>query len=194
MPNNKFNCQENAATLNGKMNESNRWMKHTISWPQILRISFIKDSAALRTLEDLSFSKKGVLRGLHRQIMFPQAKLVRVVQGLIYDVAVDIRKGSPTYGKAYGTLLCGPMDPEAKDYNLAFYIPENFLHGFLVLSDNVVFWYKVNDYYHSNDEGGIIWNDPDLNIEWPLEKYGLTVDDIILSDKDKNAKRFSEVL
>ena len=144
--------------------------------------------------DNLSFSKKGVLRGLHRQIMFPQAKLVRVVKGLIYDVAVDIRKGSPTYGKSYGTLLCGPMDPEAKDYNLAFYIPENFLHGFLVLSDNVVFWYKVNDYYHSNDEGGIIWNDPDLNIEWPLEKYGLTVDDIILSDKDKNAKRFSEVL
>lgn len=123
-----------------------------------------------------SMSSKGVLRGLHFQINFPQAKLVRCLKGKVYDVAVDIRKGSPTYGKYYGIEL-------TEDNHKMFYIPKNFAHGFLVLSDIAIFTYKVTDFYHPNDEGGIMYNDPTLNIKWPIP------DDpnfkILLSDKDK---------
>ena len=143
-----------------------------------IKTTFVQDNQ--------SQSTKGVLRGLHRQIVYPQAKLVRVVQGTVYDVAVDIRKGSPTYGKYYGVTL-------SDKNNLQFYIPENFLHGFLVLSDTAIFAYKVNDFYHPNDEGGIIWNDPDIGIEWPLEENNLTEQDIILSKKDVNAPRLKDL-
>ena len=136
--------------------------------------------------DNQSESAKGTLRGLHRQINYPQAKLVRVTRGIVYDVAVDIRKNSPTYGKYYGLIL-------SETNHRQFYIPENFLHGFLVLSDHATFVYKVNDYYHPNDEGGIIWNDPDIKISWPLKGWGLKESDIILSEKDKNASRLSEI-
>ena len=131
--------------------------------------------------DNQSMSKKGVLRGLHFQKEFPQSKLVRVIKGEVYDVAVDLRDGSATYGKYVGVLL------SAKNRR-QFFIPKNFAHGFLVLSDEAEFVYKVDDFYHPNDEGGLMWNDPDIAIEWPI------TDDmeVILSDKDKVNPRFSE--
>ena len=123
-----------------------------------------------------SMSSKGVLRGLHFQINFSQAKLVRCLKGKVYDVAVDIRKDSPTYGKYYGIEL-------TEDNHKMFYIPKNFAHGFLVLSDVAIFTYKVTDFYHPNDEGGIMYNDPDLNINWPIPNDPDFK--ILLSDKDK---------
>lgn len=122
-----------------------------------------------------SKSTKGVLRGLHFQKEFPQAKLVRVIKGEVYDVAVDLRKDSKTYGKYYGVTLTA-------ENKLQFFIPRGFAHGFLVLSDEAEFTYKCDELYHSNDEGGLIWNDKTINIEWPLDK----VDELIQSEKDKN--------
>ena len=122
-----------------------------------------------------SKSTKGVLRGLHFQKEFPQAKLVRVIKGEVYDVAVDLRKDSKTYGKYYGVTL-------TSENKLQFFIPRGFAHGFLVLSDEAEFTYKCDELYHSNDEGGIIWNDKTINIQWPLEK----VNEVIQSEKDKN--------
>ena len=122
-----------------------------------------------------SKSIKGVLRGLHFQKEFPQAKLVRVLKGEVYDVAVDLRKDSKTYGKYYGITLTA-------ENKLQFFIPRGFAHGFLVLSDEAEFTYKCDEFYNPNDEGGIIWNDKTINIEWPLEK----VEELIQSEKDKN--------
>lgn len=123
--------------------------------------------------DNQSFSRKGVLRGLHFQKQFPQAKLVRVIEGEVFDVAVDLRKDSPTFGKWYGVTLSG-------ENKKMFMIPRGFAHGFLVLSETAVFSYKCDDFYHPNDEGGIIYNDPDIGIEWP------EVDcELVLSDKDK---------
>ena len=124
--------------------------------------------------DNQSASRKGVLRGLHFQISYPQDKLVRVIKGSVYDVAVDLRPGSATFGKWYGIVL-------TEENKKQFLIPKNFAHGFLVLSDYAEFCYKVTDFYHPNDEGGLIWNDPDLGVEWPLE--GIT--EVILSEKDK---------
>ncbi len=107
-----------------------------------------------------SMSKKGVLRGLHFQKEFPQAKLVRVIEGSVFDVAVDMRKGSSTYGKWHGEIL-------TEENHRQFFIPEGFAHGFLVLSDRARFCYKVTDFYHPGDEGGVAWNDPGIGIEWP---------------------------
>ena len=127
--------------------------------------------------DNQSFSKKGVIRGLHFQNgEYSQAKLVRVVRGAVYDVAVDLRKGSPTYGKAYGVLL-------TEDNNLQFFIPENFAHGFLVTSDEAAFCYKVNKFYQPGDEGGLIWNDPELKIDWPVEEVG-GLENLTFSEKD----------
>ena len=122
--------------------------------------------------DNQSSSTKGVLRGLHYQINFPQTKLVRVIRGEVYDVAVDVRRGSPTFGKYYGITL-------TEDNHKQLLIPRNFAHGFLVLSDFAEFCYKCDDYWHPNDEGGIIWNDPTINIAWPKVDVPLT-----LSDKD----------
>lgn len=124
--------------------------------------------------DNQSKSKKGVLRGLHFQKNFPQSKLVRVISGEVYDVAVDLREGSPTYGKYEGVIL-------SAENKRQFFIPRGFAHGFVVLSDEAEFVYKVDDFYHPNDEGGLMWNDPTVGIEWPIP------DDmeIILSDKDK---------
>ena len=110
--------------------------------------------------DNQSASKKGVLRGLHFQKHFPQDKLVRVIRGEVYDVAVDLREGSRTFGQWYGVLL-------SEENKKQFFIPKNFAHGFLVLSDYAEFCYKCTDFYHPNDEGGLAWNDPAIGIEWP---------------------------
>ena len=110
--------------------------------------------------DNQSSSTKGVLRGLHFQKEFPQGKLVRVIKGSVFDVAVDLRAGSKTYGKWFGVEL-------TEENKKQFYISEGFAHGFLVLSDEAEFCYKVTDFYHPGDEGGLAWNDPSIGIEWP---------------------------
>ena len=129
-------------------------------------IKFVQDNQ--------SASTKGVLRGLHRQINFPQSKLVRVINGCVFDVAVDMRKDSPTYLKWYGIELSAENKKQ-------FLIPKGFAHGFLVLSDYAEFCYKVDDFFHPNDEGGIAYNDPTINVQWPIPE-GMELN---LSDKDK---------
>lgn len=131
---------------------------------ECLDYSFVQDNQ--------SSSTKGVLRGLHYQIKHPQAKLVRVISGEVFDVAVDLRKNSKTYGKWFGILLTAENKKQ-------FLIPQNFAHGFVVLSDTAEFCYKVTDFWYPNDEGGIMWNDPAIGIDWP------DVGEIILSEKDK---------
>lgn len=134
--------------------------------------------------DNQSASVKGVLRGLHFQIQYPQAKLVRVLKGAVYDVAVDLRPGSKTYGKYYGVLL-------SEENKKQFFIPKDFAHGFLVISDVAEFAYKCTDFYHPNDEGGIAWNDPDIGIDWPIED-GMK---LIQSEKDTKwggIKEFTE--
>ena len=147
-----------------------------------LYIDFVQDNQ--------SMSAKGVLRGLHFQKSFPQAKLVRVIQGAVFDVAVDLRSGSETYGKWYSVELTAENKKQ-------FLIPRGFAHGFLVLSDEAEFCYKVNDFWHPNDEGGMAWNDPEIGIEWPevqgeykgsASAEGYTLKDgtaLNLSDKDQ---------
>ena len=127
--------------------------------------------------DNQSMSTRGVLRGLHFQKQFPQGKLVRVVRGKVFDVAVDLRSDSKTYGKWFGVeLSAANLKP--------FYIPEGFAHGFLVLSDEAEFCYKCTDFYHPGDEGGLTWNDPEIGVEWPLEE-GV---DLIISEKDQKWK------
>ena len=121
-----------------------------------------------------SRSSKGVLRGLHFQIKKPQGKLVRVVKGKVYDVAVDIREGSATFGQWEAVIL-------SEENKMQFWVPPGFAHGFVVLSETADFEYKCTDYYDTSDEGSILWNDPDLNIPWPIG-------DPNLSDKDANAE------
>nr|WP_314463471.1 dTDP-4-dehydrorhamnose 3,5-epimerase [uncultured Clostridium sp.] len=131
-----------------------------------LNMNFVQDNQ--------SMSVKGVLRGLHFQKQFPQGKLVRAVRGTVFDVAVDLRASSKTYGKWFGVELSAENKKQ-------FYIPEGFAHGFLVLSDEAEFAYKCTDFYHPGDEGGILWSDPEIGIEWPiLEGMELTI-----SDKDQ---------
>ena len=140
--------------------------------------------------DNQSMSTKGVLRGLHFQKQFPQGKLVRVIKGSVYDVAVDLRQGSKTYGQYFGVEL-------TEENKKQFYISEGFAHGFLVLSDVAEFCYKVTDFYHPGDEGGLAWNDPEINIQWPhvtgeykgnASAEGYAMDDgtaLNLSDKDQ---------
>ena len=147
-----------------------------------INITFVQDNQ--------SCSTKGVLRGLHFQKKYPQTKLVRVIKGVVYDVAVDLRKASPTYGKYHGELL-------SEDNKKQFLIPRGFAHGFLVLSDIAEFCYKCDDFYHPNDEGGMAWNDPEIGIEWPelvgdymgsADASGYTLSDgtpLNLSEKDQ---------
>ena len=146
-------------------------------------ITFVQDNQ--------SMSVKGVLRGLHYQKNFPQSKLVRVIKGAVFDVAVDLRPGSKTYGKWYGVEL-------TEENKKQFLIPRGFAHGFLVLSDSAEFCYKCDDFYHANDEGGLAWNDPAIGIAWPgiVGEYkgcasaeGYTLADgtpLNLSEKDQN--------
>lgn len=119
-------------------------------------------------------SVRGVLRGLHFQKKYPQGKLVRVIRGAVFDVAVDLRSGSKTFGKWFGVELTAENKKQ-------FYIPEGFAHGFLVLSEEAEFVYKCTDFYHPGDEGGLIWNDPDIGIAWPVPE-GM---ELILSEKDQ---------
>lgn len=123
--------------------------------------------------DNQSSSRKGVLRGLHFQINYPQDKLVRVIRGEVFDVAVDLRKGSPTFGKWHGELL-------SEENKRQFFIPKNFAHGFLVLSETAEFCYKCSDFYHANDEGGIYYADPEIGVRWPIPE-GM---ELILSEKD----------
>lgn len=146
-------------------------------------ITFVQDNQ--------SMSVKGVLRGLHFQKNYPQCKLVRAVRGRVFDVAVDLREGSRTYGKWYGVEL-------SEENKKQFLIPENFAHGFLVLSDEAEFCYKVNDFWHPNDEEGLAWNDPKIGVAWPEVKgtydgtpsaEGYTMEDgtpLTLSEKDQH--------
>ena len=147
-----------------------------------LTMQFVQDNQ--------SASSKGVLRGLHFQKQYPQGKLVRVIKGCVFDVAVDLRENSQTYGKWFGVEL-------SEENKKQFYIPEGFAHGFLVLSDTAEFCYKCTDFYHPNDEGGLAWNDPEIGIVWPklTGSYsgtpsgdGYSLDDgtkLLLSDKDQ---------
>ena len=130
--------------------------------------------------DNQSSSRKGVLRGLHFQKKHPQAKLVRVIKGEIFDVAVDLRKGSPTYGQWVGAVL-------SEENKRQFMIPRGFAHGFVGLSDYAEFTYKCDDLYHPEDEGGIRWNDPTIGVEWP------EVGDVILSEKDKVQPFFADI-
>ncbi len=123
--------------------------------------------------DNLSASKKGVLRGLHFQKEFPQDKLVCVIKGEVYDVAVDMRKDSPTFGQWHGVLL-------SEENKKQFFIPKNFAHGFLVLFDYAEFCYKCTDFYHPNDEGGLAYNDPEIGIDWQIPE-GM---ELIMSEKD----------
>ena len=152
-----------------------------------LDITFVQDNQ--------SMSVKGVLRGLHFQKNFPQTKLVRCIKGSVFDVAVDLRPGSATYGKWYGVEL-------TEENKKQFLIPRGFAHGFLVLSDTAEFCYKCDDFYHPNDEGGLAWNDPEIGITWPqlvgnypgnASAEGYTLSDgtpLNLSEKDQNWPNF----
>ena len=154
-----------------------------------LNIPFVQDNQSMST--------KGVLRGLHFQKNFPQTKLVRVIKGRVFDVAVDLRKGSATYGKWYGVEL-------TEENKKQFLIPRGFAHGFLVLSDMAEFCYKCDDFYHPNDEDGLAWNDPAIGIVWPevvgeyhgsADNAGYTLQDgtpLNLSEKDKGWGQINE--
>ena len=144
-------------------------------------ITFVQDNQSMST--------KGVLRGLHFQKEYPQTKLVRVIKGSVFDVAVDLRIGSESYGRWHGEIL-------SEENKKQFLIPRGFAHGFLVLSDIAEFCYKCDDFYHPNDEGGIAWNDPHIGIAWPrlegrykgsasAEGYMIEGIPLILSDKDQ---------
>lgn len=137
---------------------------------------FFANGLTMKFVQDnQSSSKKGVLRGLHFQKNFPQGKLVRAISGQVIDIAVDLRNNSKTFGQYYSVLL----DSEKQNQ---FYIPEGFAHGFYVKSESAIFAYKCTDYYHPEDESGIYWNDPTINIDW---KNIINNDEVILSDKDK---------
>lgn len=138
-----------------------------------LTMNFVQDNQ--------SASRKGVLRGLHFQKTHPQGKLVRVISGTVYDVAVDLRRDSKTYGRYYGVIL-------SAENKKMFYVPEGFAHGFLVLSETAEFTYKCTDFYHPEDEGGILWDDPDIGIEWPIDSEM----EIVLSEKDSKSPTLKE--
>ncbi len=147
-----------------------------------LHIMFVQDNQSMST--------KGVLRGLHFQKQYPQTKLVRVIKGEVFDVAVDLRKDSATFGQWYGEIL-------SADNHKQFLIPRGFAHGFLVLSDTAEFCYKCDDFYHADDEGGIAWNDPEIGIDWPkleglyrnsASAAGYTIDGVPLKLSEKDQK------
>lgn len=153
-----------------------------------LKMNFVQDNQSMST--------KGVLRGLHFQKQYPQGKLVRVIKGKVFDVVVDLRKNSKTYGKWYGVEL-------SEENKKQFYISEGFAHGFLVLSETAEFCYKVTDFYHPGDEGGLAWNDPSIGIDWGVvgnycgtaSSEGYALPDgtkLILSDKDQKWKNLQD--
>lgn len=133
--------------------------------------------------DNQSASSRGVLRGLHFQKEFPQDKLVRVIKGEVFDVAVDLREGSATFGKWFGVVL-------SEENKKQFFIPKGFAHGFLVLSDYAEFCYKCSDYYHPGDEGGLRYDDPEIGVEWPIDPDM----QLLLSEKDTNWGGLKEYL
>jgi dTDP-4-dehydrorhamnose 3,5-epimerase len=139
-----------------------------------LTMEFVQDNE--------SKSKKGVLRGLHFQTKHTQGKLVRVTEGQVFDVAVDLRNDSPNFGKWEGVILTAENKKQ-------FYVPEGFAHGFLVMSDVAVFNYKCTDYYAPEYDSGLLWNDEDIDIQWPLED----IEEILLSEKDKTQKKLKDL-
>ncbi len=135
-----------------------------------LKLDFVQDN--------VSFSRQGILRGLHFQNPVPQGKLVQVLQGAVYDVAVDVRRGSPTLGQWYGVILSG-------DNHRQLYVPEGFAHGFCVVSETALFTYKCTDFYTPAHEYSLAWNDPDIGIDWPVAEPSL-------SGKDQTGKRLRD--
>ena len=142
-----------------------------------LNMEFVQDNH--------SKSKKGVLRGLHFQTKNVQGKLVRVTRGAVYDVAVDLRSDSPTFGEWYGVLL-------TEKNKMMFYVPEGFAHGFLTLEDDTEFLYKCTNLYSPEYNNGVIWNDPTISIDWKFEDFNITEEDLTISDKDKVQKQFDK--
>ncbi|WP_347331359.1 dTDP-4-dehydrorhamnose 3,5-epimerase [Marinimicrobium locisalis] len=151
---------------------------------ETFRDSWFRENVADVTFvqDNHSKSRQGILRGLHYQEQQPQGKLVRVVSGEVYDVAVDVRPGSPSFGQWVGCFL------SAEDKR-QLWVPAGFAHGFMVTSGSAEFVYKCTDYYHPDSERSIRWDDPDLAIDWPVERVG----EVMLSEKDKNGMSFSEV-
>lgn len=148
------------------------------------RVDFVEAGLDMVFVQDNeSKSKKGVLRGMHFQTKYTQGKLVRVTQGQVYDVVVDLRKDSETFGQWEGVLL-------SSENKRQFYVPEGFAHGFLVVSEEAVFNYKCTDYYAPEYDSGLLWNDEDVAIEWPLDG----IDVILLSEKDKVQKKLKELI
>lgn len=145
--------------------------------------AFVEAGLTMEFVQDNeSKSKRGVLRGMHFQTKHTQGKLVRVTEGEVYDVAVDLRKGSPTFGMWEGVLLTSENKKQ-------FYVPEGFAHGFLVLSETATFNYKCTDFYAPEYDSGLLWNDPEVGIKWPLEG----IEEILLSEKDKKQKTLKEL-
>ena len=140
-----------------------------------LTMNFVQDNH--------SKSKKGVLRGLHFQTKHTQGKLVRVIKGRVYDVAVDLRKGSETFGQWYGIEL-------SEENKLMFYVPEGFAHGFLTLDDETEFVYRCTDLYSPEYDSGILWNDETLNIDWKFEEFGINREELTISEKDRKQQKF----
>ena len=141
-----------------------------------LTMNFVQDNH--------SKSKKGVLRGLHFQTKHTQGKLVRVIKGRVYDVAVDLRKGSETFGQWYGIEL-------SEENKLMFYVPEGFAHGFLTLDDETEFVYRCTDLYAPEYDSGILWSDRTLNIDWKFEEFGINSEELTISDKDQKQQEFN---
>ncbi len=142
-----------------------------------LNMKFVQDNH--------SKSRKWVLRGLHFQLEHPQGKLVRVTRGSVWDVAVDLRESSPTFGQWYGVMLSG-------ENKAMFYIPEGFAHGFITLEDDTEFMYKCTDFYYPEYDAGIIYNDVQVCIDWPFDKFGIRTEELMLSEKDLNLPTLKE--
>lgn len=155
------------------------------SYVKYYESNFFKEHGINRTFSETSdlVSKKGSLRGLHYQSVEPQAKLVHVIKGIVFDVALDLRRKSETFGKYYCTLL-------SEDVPFALFIPEGFAHGYVSLTENSVFTYQCSGKYIPLSSGGILWNSPELKIPWPLKEY--EIDDVIVTDKDKTWPTFGE--
>lgn len=140
-----------------------------------LKVTFVQDNH--------SRSHKGVLRGMHFQKQFPQGKLVRVVNGAVFDAVIDLRRGSPTFGKWFGVEL-------SAENKKMLYIPRGFAQGFLILENNTDLMYKCTELYHPDDEGGLMWNDPTIGVQWPLDRVG---EALIFSEKDKHWPKFEKL-
>lgn len=163
-----------------KFEDDRGYFMETYNRKEFFSLGIVKDFVQ----DNHSKSKKGVLRGLHFQIKCPQEKLVRVIRGSVYDVAVDCRRRSPTFKNYFGIEL-------SEKNQKMLYIPKGFAHGFLAITEEVNLIYKVTDYFMAEYDGGIVWNDPDIMILWPFEENGIVKP--IVSDKDKNLPRINDI-